>query len=87
MIANDKKGRIVARASLRLTKGSEEYIELRKVTKAKNLAFKDIDGEEIVEETPKEEVKEELILFLERCYTSLDNSQAEILYRRAEVYV
>lgn len=82
MIANDQKGRIVARASLRLTKGSEEYIELRKVTKAKNLAFKDIDGEEIVEETPKEEVKEELILFLERCYTSLDNSQAEIVRKQ-----
>lgn len=79
LIAKDSKGRISARASLRLTKGSEKYIEVRNLNKLKNLAFKDIDGEEKTAESPKDEVKEDLILFLERCYTSLDGSQAGVV--------
>jgi hypothetical protein len=79
LIAKDKKRRISARASLRLTKGSEEYIELGNEFKAKTLSFKDIDSDAKPVEEPMKEVKEELVLFLERCYTSLDDSQAEVV--------
>lgn len=79
MIAKDSKDRIAARASLRLTKGLDKYIEVKNEFKANSLSFKDIDGEEINAETRKEEVKEELILFLEKCYTSLDGSQARVV--------
>ncbi|WP_121616680.1 hypothetical protein [Virgibacillus halodenitrificans] len=83
LVARDPKDRVSARASLRLTKGSENYIELlQKKSKYKKLGFKDIDGEEQAIEETQTEVKEDLVLFLERCYTSLDGSQAQMVRKQ-----
>ena len=73
LIAKDRHGRTVARAILRLTKGSKSFIKTEE--KQQGLTFKDID--EVVSQEEAINPKEELFLFLERCYTSLDSKQEE----------
>ena len=77
MVARDAKGRVVSRAIMRLTKGSDQPIS-RKPLSPKRLSFKDIENP--AEETGNSHSlvkKEELVLFLERCYSSLDNKQCK----------
>jgi hypothetical protein len=76
LVARDVKGNIVSRAIIRLTKGSDTDISPKAEPTIKKLAFKDVEATEVEETKEVETVKEELVLFLERCYTSLDPSQA-----------
>ncbi|WP_336770082.1 hypothetical protein [Bacillus bombysepticus] len=66
LVARNKKGYIVARAIIRLTKGSSNEIK-----DSGKLGFIDIDQVS----NNKGVENEELVLFLEHCYTSLDKSQ------------
>lgn len=72
LIAKDSKGNIVSRAFLRLTKRTDN--PLKKI-KEKRLGFKDIEIEGETNSVIKEDTcKEELVLFLENSYTSLDSA-------------
>jgi hypothetical protein len=73
IVVKGRKGHTVARAIIRLTKGSDKYIPKDAPVKKNRLGFIDVEAEpeqEIVKEATKP--KEELVLFLERCYTSMD---------------
>lgn len=81
MVARDSKGNVVSRAILRLTKGSETYISQKDKSTIKKLAFKDVEEGVQKEEKETAPQKEDLVLFLERCYTSLDSSQSKTIDR------
>ena len=81
MVAKDAKGKVVSRAIMRLTKGSDDYIS-KKVKTKKRLHFKDV--EEAATDCLVEEQnmpKEQLVLFLECSYSSLDKSQRDKVER------
>lgn len=82
IVVRGRKGHVVARAIIRLTKGSDKFIPKYEPVKPKKLGFKDVEAQpevEVVEEVKKP--KEELILFLERCYTSMDGKHGTSVRR------
>ncbi|RRJ54746.1 hypothetical protein EHV15_34700 [Paenibacillus oralis] len=82
IVAKGRKGHVVARAIIRLTKGSEKFITKKEPFKSKRLGFKDVEAHqegEVIEDVI--EPKEELILFLERCYTNMDGEHGRAVRR------
>lgn len=82
IVAKGRKGHVVARAIIRLTKGSDMFIPENEPAKIKKLGFKDVEAQpeaEVIQEVNKP--KEELILFLERCYTSMDGEHGRAVRR------
>ncbi|MGV2886096.1 hypothetical protein [Paenibacillus taichungensis] len=82
IVAKGRKGHVVARAIIRLTKGSETFIPKNEPVKTKKLGFKDVEAQpevEVVKEVKKP--KEELVLFLERCYTKADGEHGKAIRR------
>ncbi|WP_346835988.1 hypothetical protein [Paenibacillus polymyxa] len=75
LLAKNRRGNIVARAIIRLTKGSDKFV-INKNNKEKKLRFKDVEAEPEQDILQKVKPKEELVLFLERCYTSMDGKSA-----------
>ncbi|QNR65336.1 hypothetical protein IAQ67_15680 [Paenibacillus peoriae] len=73
LLAKNRRGNIVARAIIRLTKGSDNFVINKK---EKKLRFKDVEAEPEQDILQKVKPKEELVLFLERCYTSMDRKSA-----------
>lgn len=73
IVVKGRNGHLVARAIIRLTKGSDQFIPKGSPQKKKRLEFIDVEAvkeQEVVTHTTPP--KEELVLFLERCYTSMD---------------
>ncbi|MDN4106411.1 hypothetical protein QYF56_23885 [Paenibacillus polymyxa] len=75
LLAKNRRGNIVARAIIRITKGSDNFV-INKNNKVKKLRFKDVEAEPEQDILQKVKPKEELVLFLERCYTSMDGESA-----------
>ncbi|KJD42645.1 hypothetical protein [Paenibacillus terrae] len=75
LLAKNRRGNIVARAIIRLTKGSNNFV-LNKSIKEKKLRFKDVEAQPEQDTLQKVKPKEELVLFLERCYTSMNGKSA-----------
>lgn len=82
IVVKGRKGHVVARAIIRLTKGSDKFIPKDEPVKKKRLGFVDVEEEtkEVVVKE-KSKPKEELVLFLERCYTSMDGKIAKEVRR------
>lgn len=78
LLAKDKKGKTIARAILRLTKGSDTHVT---TLKKRRLEFKDVTGGEEKQEVKTKKAREELVLFLERTYSGLDREQAKVVKR------
>jgi hypothetical protein len=75
LVARGRKNHVLARAILRLTKGAEQFVAKKVKQEKKKLAFKDVEAT-AQEPEVQNEVKESLVLFLERCYTNMDGQQA-----------
>lgn len=88
-VAKDEKGRIHARAAIRLIKGSMDEgvhsLNKEKVFTNKALAFKDVEEDTSdVATNQGRAVQEELVLFLENMYSSL-NFEEQIKVKKAFV--